>query len=290
MKCLQQYSGSFLLALFLHIGMMSLFIVSALFQEEAEEKVVQKTPEMIEAAILDDAQVTAKAAELRQAEENKQRAQKHQQDKIAEQLKQEKRRLQQAKAQRLNEERKARAYAAQQKKKAQQAAAKLKAIQQQAALAKKKQALEKKRLQEIERLAVAKRKAEAEKKEAEHKAAEKQRQLAAQKKAVADRLRAEKARITRKATADAKALIHRKVTQNWNQPNSVAEKLACTIKVGLIPSGDVMTVQVIKSSGNALFDNSAERAVYKASPLPVPKDPDVFKQFRSFTFVFSPSQ
>jgi len=193
---------------------------------------------------------------------------------------------------------------AQQKKKAQQVAAKLKAIQQKTALAKKKQleiekkqALEKKQKQEAERLAVAKRKAEAVKKEAERQAAEKQakimaekKRVAAQKKAVADKLRAEKARIARKATANAKALIHRKVTQNWNQPNSVAKKLACTIKVELIPSGDVMTVHVIKSSGNALFDNSAERAVYKASPLPVPKDPDVFKQFRRFTFVFSPSQ
>jgi len=65
--------------------------------------------------------------------------------------------------------------------------------------------------------------------------------------------------------------------------------LSCKVKVNLIPSGDVMSVSVVKSSGNALFDNSVERAVRKASPLPVPKDPSVFKQFRSFTFVFAPN-
>ena len=64
--------------------------------------------------------------------------------------------------------------------------------------------------------------------------------------------------------------------------------MKCKIKIGLIPSGDVMSAAVVESSGNSLFDDSAVRAVYKASPLPVPKDPNVFKQFRNFTFVFAP--
>ena len=79
------------------------------------------------------------------------------------------------------------------------------------------------------------------------------------------------------------------MTQNWNQPNVASGKLSCIVKVSLIPSGDVMSVSVVKSSGDSLFDDSVERAVHKASPLPVPKDRNLFKQFRNFTFVFAPN-
>ena len=55
-----------------------------------------------------------------------------------------------------------------------------------------------------------------------------------------------------------------------------------------MPGGDVTSVQVIKSSGDTAFDRSAEAAVYKASPLPMPDDPRVAQQLRSFTFTFKP--
>ncbi len=101
-------------------------------------------------------------------------------------------------------------------------------------------------------------------------------------------LAAEKAARIEQGVASASSLIKRKVNQNWNPPIAVNKGLVCTIRVDLIPSGDVMSVQVIKSSGNQLFDDSAERAVYKASPLPVPQAADVFKKFRRFSFIFSP--
>jgi colicin import membrane protein len=47
-----------------------------------------------------------------------------------------------------------------------------------------------------------------------------------------------------------------------------------------------LKVDIINSSGNTAFDNSAIRAIYDASPLPVPAD--VFDEFRSFTFLFDP--
>ena len=135
------------------------------------------------------------------------------------------------------------------------------------------------------------------------KEAAKQKKIAAEKqqKVLAEKLRAEaamqleqnrkrteNARIAKKASADARALIKRKVTQNWDRPSSVSGHLKCKIRIGLIPSGDVMSVVVVESSGNPLFDDSAERAVRKASPLPVPKDPNVFKDFRSFNLEFAP--
>jgi colicin import membrane protein len=60
--------------------------------------------------------------------------------------------------------------------------------------------------------------------------------------------------------------------------------------VRLIPGGDVMHVEVVKSSGDASFDRSVETAVQKAVPLPLPADPALFEKFREITFVFDPDQ
>ena len=49
------------------------------------------------------------------------------------------------------------------------------------------------------------------------------------------------------------------------------------------PGGVVINVSVARSSGNPALDNSARAAVFKASPLPVPDDPDLFNAFRQIT-------
>ena len=64
--------------------------------------------------------------------------------------------------------------------------------------------------------------------------------------------------------------------------------LSCTLRITLIPGGEVSQVQVMKSSGNATFDRQAENAVRKSAPLPVPADPRLFKKMRSISFVFDP--
>ena len=60
------------------------------------------------------------------------------------------------------------------------------------------------------------------------------------------------------------------------------EGLSCTLRITLIPGGEVAGVQIVKSSGNDPFDRQAENAVRKASPLPVPSDPGLFKHFVCF--------
>ena len=53
--------------------------------------------------------------------------------------------------------------------------------------------------------------------------------------------------------------------------------------------GTVISAEVISSSGDEIFDRSAENAVQKASPLPVPNDKELFNQeFRTFQFLFNP--
>lgn len=62
------------------------------------------------------------------------------------------------------------------------------------------------------------------------------------------------------------------------------EGLSCHMKLVISPSGEVTSANVDKSSGNPLFDASAVRAAYKASPLPTPRDPAVFRADFGFTF------
>ncbi|MGB5307154.1 MAG: cell envelope integrity protein TolA [Gammaproteobacteria bacterium] len=85
------------------------------------------------------------------------------------------------------------------------------------------------------------------------------------------------------------AYIQEKVTRNWLRPAGSPRGLSCVVQVSLIPGGDVAGVKVIKGSGDAVFDRSVETAVYKAAPLPLPKDPAMFSYFRDLRFVFKPS-
>lgn len=68
-------------------------------------------------------------------------------------------------------------------------------------------------------------------------------------------------------------------------PPGVSNTLACKINIQLAPTGAVQTASIVSSSGNTLFDNSVLAAVYKASPLPLPRDPAVFQSSIVVNFV-----
>ena len=83
--------------------------------------------------------------------------------------------------------------------------------------------------------------------------------------------------------------IKEKVNRSWIRPASATAVLKCIIRVRLMSDGTVIDAEVISSSGDEDFDRSAENAVNKASPLPVPKDKELFaREFRSFQFLFNP--
>ena len=93
------------------------------------------------------------------------------------------------------------------------------------------------------------------------------------------------------AVIHAKQAIQQKVTRSWIRPVSVEVGLMSKIRVKLMSDGTVIDAEAISSSGNEVFDRSAENAVKKASPLPVPKDKRLFAQeFRTFDFMFNPDQ
>ncbi|HSH71906.1 MAG TPA: TonB C-terminal domain-containing protein [Methylophilaceae bacterium] len=60
--------------------------------------------------------------------------------------------------------------------------------------------------------------------------------------------------------------------------------------ISLIPTGDVIgEPKLLKGSGMAACDAAVERAIVLSQPLPVPKDPALFSQFRDLKLKFRPN-
>lgn len=89
-----------------------------------------------------------------------------------------------------------------------------------------------------------------------------------------------------------KGLIGSKIRHNIVNPPDVANDAEAVFVVTLIPGGDLLEVKLLKSSGNAAYDDAVERAIRKAVPLPLPQDEAARKQFinpNQLKFKFSPT-
>ncbi len=122
------------------------------------------------------------------------------------------------------------------------------------------------------------------KKRQEAEAAERKRQMDAE----AQKLAAEGEVRAQTEVEKYMALIREKIEHNWRLPLIVKPGSKCTVAVRMIPGGDVIHVETIKSSGDPAFDRSVEAAVHKAVPLPLPADTNLFERFRDLELVFSP--
>ena len=76
------------------------------------------------------------------------------------------------------------------------------------------------------------------------------------------------------------AAIRQRVTRAWERPPGVPDGLSAVVSVRLGPGGAVLTAEVVQSSGDDAFDRSAERAVFRADPLPMPDDPQLAAPYR----------
>ena len=83
-------------------------------------------------------------------------------------------------------------------------------------------------------------------------------------------------------------LILQAIAQQWIIPPEMNKHLETKLAVHLAPGGMVLEVIVVKSSGNSVLDRSAQTAVYKASPLPVPKNSGLFHTFRQINLTVRP--
>ncbi len=87
------------------------------------------------------------------------------------------------------------------------------------------------------------------------------------------------------------ALIQSTVVNYWSRPPSARNGMEALLSIQLIPTGEVVSVQILESSGNAAFDNSAVNAVQKAGAFPelqqLPSR-EFEKSFRRFRLLFRP--
>ncbi|KGP63849.1 energy transducer TonB [Legionella norrlandica] len=149
-------------------------------------------------------------------------------------------------------------------------------------------------------------KAKAEKLKAEQAKAEKltaEKARAEQEKAALERKQQEEAAAAQRAAQNAerqariagevdkyKALIVDAIGRNWILPENVDSSLSSQFRIRLAPDGTVLEVSLTRSSGDPLLDRSAQTAIYKASPLPVPKDAETFNLFRDISLTVRPEQ
>ena len=278
-------------AVLMHLLLLVLLVFSLDWTPKVSHPPGIKVP--IDAQLVDESQLNAlaekKQAEQRKVEEARREAALAEQRKIEEQHKAEleaKQKAEQVAKQKVEAERKRRAELEARKKaeleakqKAEQAAkqkaeaeAKAKAV----AAAKKKAEADARKKAEAE----AKRKAEA--------AQRREAEQALQQQLAAEQAGMEAARV-QGVVAEYIGYIQERIERSWLRPPGSAVGLSCVVQVSLIPGGEVARVQIVRSSGDPVFDRSVETAVYKASPLPLPPDASLFKNFRDLRLIFKPN-
>lgn len=103
-----------------------------------------------------------------------------------------------------------------------------------------------------------------------------------------EKMRAEMDAATQTEVARFKDMIRAKISRNIIMPPDVAENAEAKFLVIVLPGGTVVDVKMLKSSGNSSYDTAAERAIYKAQPLPMPQDSSIARMFRELQLSVKP--
>lgn len=148
----------------------------------------------------------------------------------------------------------------------------------------------------------------AQQKQAEQKKLQQQKKQAALRKLVAQQTRAEfqnesahalnssrQAALASKQSAEQAQMkatyiekIKAKVRGKIILPDGLQGNPVAGIDVTVLPTGEVVNVKLVKSSGQPAYDDAVERAILKASPLPLPPDAALAQQFRDLNLKFTP--
>ena len=81
--------------------------------------------------------------------------------------------------------------------------------------------------------------------------------------------------------------IKEQVSKNWSEPGDFSG-LSVEFFVKVDREGNVLSVKMTRSSGDARLDESAENAIFKASPLPFPGEARFYEYLKEFNFIFKP--
>jgi len=267
MSASADFKAPFIQALLLHAALISLFSIG--WQAAGQIEIKPQTPKFLSAKV-----VSAKSLAKKQP-------------------------VKKAASKKVSQKKKAETEA---KKRQEKELARKKEQQKKAAERKKAEA---KRKDDARKQAALKKKAEAKKKELAHQETlKKQRELELQKQRRIAQEQARQAELA-ESLAEEQAWqqaqeddvisqsyvdrIKALVTQAWNRPPSARNEMQVYLRINLVPTGEVISASVIKSSGNLAFDRSAEQAVLKVGHFEVPKESRIFeKNFRQFTFLFNP--
>lgn len=82
------------------------------------------------------------------------------------------------------------------------------------------------------------------------------------------------------------AVIHDLVQQNWSRPPSARNGMVAVLRIRMVPTGDVLEVEVVQSSGDFAFDRAAESAVLRVGRFSELQGMDTRMFDRNFRTVF----
>lgn len=296
------YNIAFAIALGMHCLLFAMFANSVYSgQGPAVSLPAMVADKEIIKAVTVDAQAVAREVKAlqvahAQAERRAQAKQRHRQAQIRQAQRQRRREQQRLKA--LQRElAKAKLHKRQQEKRAQQALRKLN--QQQAQVKKQLQQADAKRKE----LASATQKEQAQLQAMQRKRA----QMRAREKAIAEQQQREQAEraqmlselahvkaqhaVREKALMEKyKARVLQAIASQWIFPPNVDKQLSSRWQIRLGPGGVVLDAKLLASSQDPLLDRSAKVAIFKASPLPVPQDRELFAKFRVFNLTVRPER
>jgi colicin import membrane protein len=74
------------------------------------------------------------------------------------------------------------------------------------------------------------------------------------------------------------------VRSNWILPPDLQGNPEAIFDVVQLPTGEVLSTRLVKSSGNPAYDAAVERAILKSSPLPLPAARELFARELKLTF------
>lgn len=276
------YPASLIFALTLHFLVLALLLYSGIARPPQNPEIVQPS---IRAFTLDEnpqvrnerlqqQRVAAQRERDRQAEQNRQREAEE-----AARRERERQQQQQEQARQAEQQRQQEADQAAQRERDRQAE-----LQRQADLERQRQQdQERQRQQEQERQA----REREEQRQRELAAEQAQRRQAEEAAAAA----AEVARTEQEMVMAYTGIIHDLVRQNWSRPPSARNGMTVVFRIQMVPTGDILDVELVQSSGDYAFDRAAETAIYRVGRfqelqgMPI----NLFNQnFRSLLLTFRP--
>lgn len=88
----------------------------------------------------------------------------------------------------------------------------------------------------------------------------------------------QRAAASKRGLADYTNKIRVRIKSNLTLPPNIQGNPEAVFEVTQLPTAEILSVKLRRSSGNPTLDDAIERAIRKSSPLPKPDDPSLFQR------------